>query len=119
MTNKIGLLRTAETEARYEADLKAGKTRDLMDVPAIMDFKYFKVIKNHYPHDKIAKVHHLLIPKRRFQHWHQMKRRERKEFKMIDEVLSRHYHCIKRNYPALISVPELVHWHLYVLKEEI
>ena len=115
----IGHLRTPETQARYEADLASGKAGKLWDMPSLYEFNLFRIINNDYPHDKIAAVHHMLIPKRIVKHFYELTLEELSEFLQIDRELSNKYHCIKRNYPALISVPEILHWHLYQLKEVI
>lgn len=112
-------LRTPQLEAKYQRARLAGRLTPLWDVEPIREFKHFKLIKNDYPHDRIARVNNMLIPKRRIRYWWQLRWYERRELKKIDRLLATRYHCIKRNYPALISVPEIVHWHLYILKEEL
>lgn len=105
-----------KTEKRYKEALKNGETKDLLTIEPLIEFKHFRIILNRYPHDKIAKTHHLLIPKRRVDNWTKLNRKERKEFRKLDKYLRNKYDCISRNYPALLSIKDIVHWHLYILK---
>lgn len=110
-------LRHPATQRQYELAINRGHLKDLRDEEQIIGFRYFKIINNRFPHDRVAATHHLLVPRRKFNHWTMMNRHERKEFKKIDIYLSQHYDCIKLNYPSVISVPDVIHWHLYVLKK--
>ena len=121
-TKKQGLdvtrktLRLAKTENKYKNALKNGETKDLLTIEPLIEFEHFRIIPNKYPHDKIAKTHHLLIPKRRIDSWTKFNRKERKEFKKLDGFLRHKYDSISQNYPSLLSVRDIVHWHLYILK---
>lgn len=112
----MNTLRSAPIERRYRRDLAAGRTKPLEQITPLKEFKHFTIIDNQYPHDRIAKVHHLLVPKRVVDHWTKLNWRERREFKQIDGYLSKTYDCIKLNYPSYISVKYIVHWHLYSMK---
>lgn len=109
-------LRLAPTERKYRAFISRGYSHRLEDLPAIAEFKHFKIIEAEFPHDKIARTHHLLIPKRIVDHWTKLNWRERREFKKLDWYLSANYDCIKLNYPSYITISYIVHWHLYILK---
>jgi hypothetical protein len=60
----------------------------------------------------------LLIPKRVVREWQDLRWYERRELKKIDRKLSTQYNAILRNYPSYVSVPEIVHWHLYIYRED-
>lgn len=109
-------LRTPRVEREYAQWKKTAGRVDLRKELPIKDFKHFKIIEAAFPHNRIADTHHLLIPKRKFRDWKRMRWYERREFKKIDAYTSVEYDCIKLNYPSMITVPELVHWHLYILK---
>lgn len=109
-------LRYQKSENKYTHAKLNNLLKDLRDEIAIKEFKYFKIIVAAYPHDRIAAVHHLLVPKRKINHWTKMNWKEKREFRKIDTVTSKEYDCIKLNYPSKITVPEIVHWHLYKLK---
>lgn len=107
-------LRLNKTEKRYQRDRIAGRTRSLWDVKPIREFKYFKVIPNNYPHDRLARVNNILIPIRRVEDWRDLNWRERREFRKLHDIFSVQYDSIKLNYPSMLSVRNIVHWHLYI-----
>jgi diadenosine tetraphosphate (Ap4A) HIT family hydrolase len=62
-----GSLRTDETEAQYESLKQTGHLErgcPLCDSEAITEFDYWKIIPNRFPYDKIASLHHMVVPKR-------------------------------------------------------
>ena len=109
-------LRTPEAEARYRRFLKKDKLHRLEQLPSKKEFEYFKIVTAEFPHDKIAYLHDLLVPKRVVDHWTKLNAKEWQEFKEIDKYLSENYDCIKLNYPSYITINYIVHWHLYGLK---
>lgn len=111
-------LRTPETQERYFKAREEGRLTPLSEVEPIREFEYFKIIDNEFPHDKDLSVHHLLIPKRVIQSWKEMTTEELEEFKIIDDYVATKYDFIKRNYPSIITVPTIVHWHLCTLRME-
>lgn len=54
-------LRTEETEARYQQDIKDGKTKDIWEEELVHEDKFYRVVKNRYPYDRIAREHYLLL----------------------------------------------------------
>lgn len=111
-------LRTDKTQYKYERHLDAGRTTPLWDVPPLKSFLFWKIIPNQFPHDRIARVNDMLIPKRRVRYWRKLRWYERLELRYIDKILERHYDSISRNYPSVISVPDIMHFHLYVLHDQ-
>lgn len=55
-------MRTAALETKYQQDKKNGKTKDLLDEPAIKEWNGWRLIENAYPYDLVFKKHHMLIP---------------------------------------------------------
>ena len=63
----MDLYRTKETIAAYKARKEKGLFKNGCPIclrEPIEVFKHWKVIENHFPYDKIAKVHHMIAPKR-------------------------------------------------------
>lgn len=113
-------LRTAESQARYEQTLALNQGKDLREEEVVHEFEDFLVVVNRFPHDRIAAVHHLLVPKRTVSDIQHLTSEEELELKYeIEDWCRDKYDCVKRNYPSTISVKHLLHWHLYVYKEEI
>lgn len=57
-------VRTKKTEDKYLKELKRKKDGGcpLCDRKPLRTFKYWKIIKNRFPYDRIARVHNMLIP---------------------------------------------------------
>lgn len=114
----MNILRTAKAQNHYEKVLRDNTGHRLWNLPPIKSFKYFYIVENEFPHDRIAIEHHLLLPKRRITDWRKLRWYEWREFKKLHDILAPDYDCIKLNYPSYITVKEIVHWHLYVLKDK-
>lgn len=59
--------RTDETEATYQELLKSGAIErqcPLCEREPLHAFRYWKVIENHFPYDKITKLHEMIVPYR-------------------------------------------------------
>jgi len=85
--------------------------------PAILEFKEWRVINNRFPYDTIAKVHHLLVPKRQFVNMLDMNEYERAELDgLLAHELGETYDMIAYNFPKNQSVKSWLHYHLIVLK---
>lgn len=113
----MSALRTKKVEQDYLKARQLNILQPLWTISPLYLFKYFKIIPSAYPHDKIASTHHLLIPIRKVDSWKKLKWLERREFKKLDQWLGQNYDCIKLNYSKRITIPEIVHWHLYILKD--
>lgn len=110
-------LRWAASNEKYIRAGKRGLFRELWQMPPIKEFKYFTIISNDFPHDRIADVHHMLIPKRIVNSWKKLHWYELREFRKMDEYLSAHYDGIALNLPSINSITNIVHWHLYRYKK--
>lgn len=107
-------LRTDATEQRYQEAKKAGLTQPLIDVPALMEWKYWKLIKNDFPHDLIHSDHDLLIPLRVFSSLKEMNLQEATElYHLLSSELANNYDTIKINYPRQQTV--LNHFHIHLV----
>ncbi len=112
-TLKVMTLRTQATEARYQADKAAGRTRALADEPSIQEWTYWRLIDNRYPHDRWYTRHHLLIPKRVFPTIKEATASELMElFSILFTDLDNNYDSVKINYLRQQTKPEHLHFHL-------
>lgn len=60
-------LRTAKVTKAYLEYVKNGGLLDscpLCVKESVKDFQFWRIVKNNFPYDRIAKVHHMLIPLR-------------------------------------------------------
>ncbi|MGB4076802.1 MAG: hypothetical protein WBK28_03815, partial [Minisyncoccia bacterium] len=64
----MGTFRTPETEAKYDALKASGsflRSCPLCNEREILkEFKLWKILKNLFPYDAVAKTHHMLVSKR-------------------------------------------------------
>lgn len=115
--------RSAATEARYEADLVAGRTRPLKDIPSIQEWPHWRLVENDYPGDMLYKIHHMLVAKEKVAERFDLSKPAQKELELILEYfVYPKYSCVIENCPKYRTVPEVYHLHLvkfYDSREEI
>ena len=114
-----GTLRTDETEAdydKYKADGCLNDGQVLLDAEAKITFKYWKIVTNKFPYDKITALHDLLVP---------LRMTDGRDFTQeeIDELLELRETYINDNYQFIFeamnnskTVPEHFHLHLIITK---
>jgi hypothetical protein len=83
----------------------------------IKKFKYWKIIINIFPYDKLAVKHDMLVPLRHISIESKLSRKEKEELLLIKEkYLSRtNYDFVLENLPRKKSAPE--HFHLHLIKQ--
>ncbi|MDP3735238.1 MAG: hypothetical protein Q8R39_02300 [bacterium] len=114
----MGSLRTPEGKERYEeylslADLSACP---LCGKESIETFQFWKVTENSFPYDLIAKVHHMLVPKRHAVE-NELTPEELGELAVIKEsFVHQHYEWIVEPTHPSKSIPSHFHLHLIVGK---
>lgn len=111
-------LRTPETEERYQRERKHTKgcficKRDLF----VREFKHWVIVENRWMYDAIAKVNHVLAPKRHIQKMSQLNREEQKEYFELMDTL-KDYHFVMFNFPERQSHKSHLHFHLNTFKDE-
>jgi len=107
-------LRTDKMHERY---VTAEKDPDFMrTAPSIIDYVFWRVIDNSFPYDTVAKTHHMLVPKRQFAEYGDMKRRERVEYDTIINTYLEDYDVVMLNLPKQRSVKDWFHIHLLILR---
>lgn len=109
--------RLAADEAAYQAAIAAKSLVPLHTEEPIMDFVYWKIISNRFPHTRIADENHLLVLKRECV-ISDITAAEWLEFLDILKRVGHMYDTVTYNLPGVSSVKNIVHCHLYRLKPE-
>jgi hypothetical protein len=108
-------LRTPATEREYQQAKKS--TRFMRTAPSLVDFTEWRIIENDYPYDKIAKIHHLLIPKRQVDRPLMLNEYEVAEYMgILEHVIPKTYDAILLNMPKQQSIKGWMHYHLLTYK---
>ena len=112
-------LRTPEGKKIYQDHLEAQKPSDpcaLCAKGALKDFAFWKVTDNSFPYDKIAKTHHMLVPRRHVSE-KELSREELEELRSIkDSYINEGYDWIIEATRRSKSIPDHFHLHLIVGK---
>lgn len=109
-------LRKRRTELRYWIDRKLKRTRTIAEEPSIIEFKYWRLIKNRYPYDARCSVSHMLLPKRVFADYDVSATfAEQEEFKHLKKTLN--YDFVLWNMPAKQTQPKHFHVHLLTYRK--
>lgn len=110
-------LRTLYTETTYQYDRRENRLTPLLDEPRLREWRYWALIDNRYPHDRLADTHHMLVLKRPAANMWRINIFEWLELRRILEELNPAYDCWKVNFTGLQSIKGLPHIHLYQLKQ--
>ncbi len=116
-----GTLRTPETEDAYRRVKADGHLKDgcpLCKAESLKEFTEWRIIGNTYPYDLIAKVHHMLVPKRHASD-SELTESEQKEFAEIKEsYVSDTYEFMIEPVRKQKSIPGHSHLHLLISKHQ-
>jgi hypothetical protein len=116
----MGTLRTAETQKKYRELIDAGGLKEgcaLCTAPAVKTFTYWKVVNNTFPYDKVAKVHHMVLPLRHASET-ELTPEEWEEYQTIkNEYVQNEYEYIIEPTQKMKSIPAHFHIHLIIAKE--
>ena len=86
-------------------------------VKYIKEFRHWRIVNNLFPYDRIAKINHILIPKRHIV-YKKLNKLERKELELIKSgYIEKKYQLILQATQKRMSVPDHFHLHLIVLKK--
>jgi len=114
------LLRTEETYQKYQDLIAAGGLKGpcaLCGGEAIKEFEHWKIMVNAYPYDRIAKLHHMILPKRHASEG-EITQEEWYEYgKIKKEYLHNEYQFLIEATNKTKSIPTHFHVHLVVLKD--
>ncbi len=109
--------RSKETHDRYMADIEAGGLKGnckLCEREPILDFTYCKIVANHFPYDRVAAVHEMIVPKRHT-NGSDLTREEHAELDHLKQgILNERYTFIVEGLPNAKSIPAHAHLHLIV-----
>lgn len=107
--------RTKKSEQKYHRNID--KECPICKRAALKSFENWKVIKNNFPYDRIAKTHDMLVPLRHVDE-NSLNQKELDEFKEIKNnfIKDSKYHYIIEANSKLKSIPEHFHLHLIILK---
>ena len=111
----MSTLRTKQSEEEYQ------KNKDIIcplcERESIHKFKYSKIIQNNFPYDKIAKIHHMIVPFRHVTE-NELTGDELVEFNEIKQkYLYPEYEYLIESSMKKKSIPEHFHLHLIVSKD--
>lgn len=113
-------LRTDETKAAYDAyKLQDGfkNACPLCVAPVLKTFTYWKIIANAYPYDRIAQVHHMILPVRHVTEA-EVTKDEWQEYQTIKRgYIQKEYEFILETTNQMKTIPAHLHQHLIVLKD--
>jgi diadenosine tetraphosphate (Ap4A) HIT family hydrolase len=106
--------RTVATEARYQEAKKQGNLTPLEDCEAIINYRRWKLINNDFPYDDLFSKHEMIVPKRHFSHWYQMRPAEIWELLKILKFYYDTGYCdlFILNTPKKQSYKSLFHMHI-------
>ena len=109
--------RTPESHKRYHDLIAQGlleKGCALCAAPALKEFVFWRIINNEFPYDRVAKVHHMIIPKRHIQEL-ELTEEERAEYKEIKKTdINENYEYIVEAVDRKKTIPAHFHLHLVV-----
>ncbi len=109
-------LRKAGDEVVYRLALGSGQSKELIDEPRLMEWKYWALIDNKYPYTAAFKIHHLLIPKRAVAE-KMLHENEKKELQIIFDQLGDLYDCRLVNFKHKQTKQSHFHIHLLTYKD--
>jgi|SRR6185437_1537520 len=116
-----GTLRTSETQAAYDAVLAAKDPSapcPLCAAETLHAFREWRIIANMFPYDRIAAVHHLLLPNRHVEE-DEFTESEKEELRSIkDSYAAEQYQFFIEPVKGRKTVPGHMHLHLVVVKEQ-
>lgn len=113
--------RRTKTEAAYRIfrqqlgdDINLLQSFDFKKETLIREFKYWVIIKNRFPYDKIARTNDMLVSKRPLQSHYDGSKEEQAEYHMIVQLLAEEdfYDALIENFPKVKSVKKYAHTHL-------
>lgn len=113
-------LRDPETDLRYQTHKALGESDEMLadwQNRIVEEFTYWVIIENKFPWTRITKLHHLLIPKRRFARVEDMTTDEKAEWETIRKIVRDKYDMFIENMLGA-TVSDLYHPHLILLKDE-
>jgi len=115
-------LRTRKTHLKYMKLIAGGFLENgcglCQRIKTVREFKYWRIITNLFPYDRISRIHHMIIPKRHISE-KEISEKEKKEYELIKEkYIEKKYEFIVETTKSTKSIPEHFHIHLIIAKKE-
>lgn len=115
------VLRRKETYDKYMELIASGalaKRCGICNEKLIKDFKYWKIVDNRFPWNRIAEVHHMIIPKRHIT-YEKLNKAEKEEYQKIrSKYLDKQYDLIAEATLKKKSIKGHLHLHLIILRKK-
>ena len=117
----MGILRTKRAQQKYLKLITEGFLENgcnlCKKVSFIKEFKHWRIIENKFPYDRIAKVNHMIIPKRHITE-KKLNNLEKKEFEIIKSgYVAKKYEFLIECTNKRKSIPGHFHIHLIIVKD--
>ena len=116
----MATLRKPETDQRYRKALALMSSKSdcaLCAKKALRAFTHWKIVENSFPYDRIASLHHMILPLRHVQE-PDLTSEENAELKKVkNEYINIHYEYILESVPRQQTVPGHFHLHLIDVKD--
>lgn len=117
----MATLRSPETKQKYKEWIASQGPQDQCPLCArepLHEFKFWKIIDNHFPYDRIAKTHHTLVTLRHVPETalSEEERVELLEIKRGEYVSERYGYSLEATSRTL-SIPDHFHIHLMEIKD--
>lgn len=112
--------RTRATHEAYMTKIREGHLHEgcrLCDAISIEEFKYWRIINNDFPYDRVAKKHHMIIPLRHT-NGEDITEAEQQELRELQHTrLNEEYMYMMQSLPSKMSIPSHLHYHLIVSRD--
>lgn len=109
------------SHAKYHALIEKGLLDTgcaLCERESIKEFKFWRVIENQFPYDRIAEIHHMIIPKRHASD-PDLSKEEKDEFEDIKKgYIDDTYEYLIESCHKNKTIPGHAHIHLITVKDE-
>jgi hypothetical protein len=112
-------LRTEGMELAYSVAKARNALKPLYDEAPVRDFKHWCIVPNRFPHDKVADVNHMIVLKHEVEDIRHINLMEWFELLKIVWFIRNDYDSIAYNLPAMSSIKNIPHCHLYKIKEDL
>lgn len=114
------LFRSDEMSNQYRAYRDAGGLNEcvLCTKPSLREFTYWRILKNDFPYDLVAKQHDMIVPKRHITEDF-LTEEEKAEFSSIKKADIQDYDFILEPSTKGKSIPQHFHLHLIVIKDSL
>jgi diadenosine tetraphosphate (Ap4A) HIT family hydrolase len=108
--------RTQETHDAYIAVLNDGhlqKGCPLCTSETLVEFTHWRLTGNRFPYDRVAEVHHMIVPKRHTD-GEDLSGEEKSELAQLlkTDLNTRGYNYFMQSLPSNMSIPAHLHYHL-------